>query len=96
VLNLEIPAINRKRSYTAMYKPYKSEFHIRFGKHLKETIKSRGYKISQFAKLSNITYSALYHYIKGHSEPNVKTLIRMCRVLQVSVDDILLFEKKDG
>lgn len=47
----------------------------------------RGLSVERLARASSITRTAVYFYIDGKCRPTHATLLRMCRVLEVSYEE---------
>lgn len=64
-----------------------SEFSIsEFSEILTATIKLRGLTNTEFAEKMGMDITVLSRYVTGHSEPKIGRVIKMAKVLDVSVD----------
>lgn len=57
-----------------------------FGDILKSVMKEIGYNQKTLAIACGLTEAAMSRYINNGREPNLKTLKRLCKVLNVSAD----------
>ena len=53
------------------------------------TRKRRNYTQRQMADFIGVTESCYAHWEQGRNEPSIDFIIRICKVLQVSADEIL-------
>lgn len=65
-----------------------------FGKNLKHLLKSQGYTYSEFAKEFGVKGQAIGKWVKGTSEPNYASLMKIRELLNVSIDDLFLVDMK--
>ena len=59
---------------------------------IKELRVERGLTQAQLAKLIGVTQGAVYFWEKGINEPTAGYLIKLARLFNVSVDELLSFE----
>ena len=64
-----------------------------FNEVLKETRKLRGFTQLQLAGLLNISVTTYGDYERGRTEPDLKCLRKMAKILDVSVDYLLEVER---
>ena len=69
-------------------------FDLQIKENLKKEIEYSGKTKSQIAKEVGIKAPTLSQYISGRAQPTLATLTRLCRVLDISADDILPVNKK--
>ena len=60
---------------------------------LKREIEYSGKKKSEIAKEVGISAPTLSQYLSGRAQPTLATLTRLCKVLEISADDILPIQK---
>lgn len=58
-------------------------------KNLKNEIENSGKKKSEIAQAIGISAPTLSQYLSGRAQPTLATLTKLCRVLDISADDIL-------
>ena len=56
---------------------------------LKEAIEKSGKTQKEIAEKLSVTQSCIAHYVKGDFVPALDTFANLCKVLDVSADDIL-------
>ncbi|WP_251548508.1 helix-turn-helix domain-containing protein [Pumilibacter intestinalis] len=56
---------------------------------LKEAIEKSGKTQKEIAEKLSVTQSCIAHYVKGDIVPALDTFANLCKVLDVSADDIL-------
>ena len=56
---------------------------------LSEAIKQSGMTQKEIAEKLSVTQSCIAHYVKGDIVPALDTFANLCKVLDVSADDIL-------
>lgn len=59
-------------------------------KKLNEMIKERGWSPYRLAKESNMSYTSVFHILKGRNEPTFLTLSKLCDGLGISLADFFL------
>lgn len=58
-------------------------------KKLAETIQNSGIKQSEIAKALNVSQPTVSKYANGYSLPTLKTFVKLCKLLDVSANEIL-------
>ena len=56
---------------------------------IKNEINNSGKKKSDIAKAIGVSAPTLSQYLSGRAQPTLVTLTKLCRVLDISADDIL-------
>jgi transcriptional regulator with XRE-family HTH domain len=64
-------------------------------KTLEELIRANGYSIDNFCKECNLSKSYFYYVRKGIKTPSVDVAMTICRVLKISLKDLLIYIGKD-
>ncbi len=59
---------------------------------LKEAIEKSGKTQKEIAEKLSVTQSCIAHYVKGDIVPALDTFANLCKVLDVSADDILCID----
>lgn len=70
------------------------DINLQITENIKREIEYSGKSKSQIAKEVGIKAPTLSQYISGRAQPTLATLTRLCRVLDISADDILPVNKK--
>lgn len=65
-----------------------------FGENLKRLREEKGLTTRQFADLAEIAYSQVWTIESGKGNPSLTTLLAIARTLNVSLDFLVLQEKK--
>lgn len=60
-----------------------------FSNRLKEIRTDKGFTQNQMAQLLGVSKSCYAGYEQGYREPDFKTLIKLCNILEVSSDFLL-------
>ncbi len=60
-----------------------------FPKNLKKAIKAKGYTQARLAKQANLPLETVSKWVCGRSHPRIDSLVMVCNVLEVSIDDLL-------
>ena len=60
-----------------------------FGKNLRQLRKAKGLTTRQFADLAEIAYSQVWTLESGKGNPSLITLLTICRVLNVTIDELI-------
>jgi len=67
-----------------------SEYRIDlFPKNLKKAIKAKGYTQTRLAKKAKIPFETISAWVTGRSIPRIDSLVMVCNVLEISIDDLL-------
>lgn len=66
-----------------------------FATNLKKAIKDKGFSQRKLADLLNVTQATISYYCTGTLEPNLQTLIKLCRILETTPNDLLDFHEFD-
>lgn len=66
------------------------------GKNIKYLIEQKGISQRNFAKMCDCTESAVSKYIAGERVPCVKVLSKMSKVLETSMENLLLVDISEG
>lgn len=61
--------------------------------YLKEILKNKKMTIKEISKKLNIPYQTFSNYVRNIREPDLETLIKISKFLNVSTDEILLGTK---
>ena len=61
-----------------------------FAKRLRERARQLGLSDAEVARRSGLAERRYGHYVRGKREPDFATLLRICAVLDVAPDDLLL------
>lgn len=67
--------------YTAMCKI--------FGRNLRRAIVANGFTVLGFARALGIHNTILYRYVRGVALPNIYTARHYCKVLKITLDDLV-------
>jgi len=59
---------------------------------LKEAIEKSGKTQKEIAEKLSVTQSCIAHYVKGDIVPALDTFANLCKVIDVSADDILCID----
>ena len=62
---------------------------MNFNENLKETRISKGFTQKSFAQLLGVSKTCYAGYEQGYREPDFKTFIKICKLLDTSADDLL-------
>jgi len=62
---------------------------LQIQKKIAEAIQQSGLTQTEIARRLNISQSNISHYVKGDKMPSLDTFANLCRILDVSSDDIL-------
>ena len=62
---------------------------VQIQKKLAETIQQSGLTQTEIARRLNVSQSNISHYVKGDKMPSLDTFANLCKILDVSSDDIL-------
>lgn len=66
---------------------------VKTGNNIKSLLKARGISVAQLQDIFCFTSTqAIYKWIWGKSLPTVDNLVILARILNVSVEDIIVFE----
>ncbi len=60
-----------------------------FGPRLKRLREQRELSLTELSRLLGIDYMQVYRYEKGLNLPSLETAIRLAKILQVSIDDLV-------
>jgi transcriptional regulator with XRE-family HTH domain len=60
---------------------------------LKEILKEKNLKQLFIAKSMNISNVTINKWATGKSMPSVESLIKLCEILDVSLDDLVIYKK---
>lgn len=60
-----------------------------FSANLKKAIKAKGFSQSRLAKQANLPLETISKWVRGHSNPRIDSLVMVCNVLEISIDDLL-------
>lgn len=63
-----------------------------FGQRIKESRQAAGLTQTQLAKLLSTTQSTIGKYEREELQPNVDTIVKLCRLLDISSDYMLGLE----
>ncbi len=66
---------------------------MEFKDNLRAIRKLRGYTQQELAKQLNYGSSTISNYESGHNQPNIQDLVRMAKILSVSMDCLLGVEE---
>ena len=66
------------------------------GKNIKARCDKAGYEAKDLSILLNVTLSAPYYWFQGKVLPRIDTFIRLCNLLNCSIDDILVLIDVDN
>jgi transcriptional regulator with XRE-family HTH domain len=61
-----------------------------FGKRLRERAKQLDLSDAEVARRAGLAERRYGHYVRGHREPDFRTLMRICAVLDLTPNDLLL------
>ncbi len=64
-----------------------------FGKNLRKLRIAKGFTTRQFADLADIAYSQVWILENGKGDPSLSTLLAICSVLGVSLEELVHQEK---
>ena len=64
------------------------------GKILRERAKTLGLSDSEIARRLGLSQARYHNYVSDTAEPDLGTLVRICRVLGTSPDEVLLFAEE--
>lgn len=67
-----------------------------FNNNLKELRKAKELTQLELAKLLDTTDDSIYSWEKGRSEPDINTLIKICKIFKVSADYLIGIEDECG
>ncbi|MCW9044876.1 MAG: helix-turn-helix transcriptional regulator [Alphaproteobacteria bacterium] len=67
-----------------------------FGKHLRDRARALGMTDADVARQAGLSEPRYGHYVRGAREPNLELLCKISRVLGVSPNDLLGFEKNQS
>lgn len=68
---------------------------ILLGKRIEEIIKEKGFKTREVAHDANMDVENLRKYIKGRQEMKITTMLKIAKSLNVSVEELFNFLKKE-
>ena len=68
---------------------YDQEIAERITKNLRTAIETSGKLKREIAEAAGISNAVITQYISGRSQPSLPTLHKLCRVLDVTPDDII-------
>lgn len=60
-----------------------------FPENLKKAIKAKGFSQSRLAKQANLPLETISKWVRGHSNPRIDSLVMVCNVLEISIDELL-------
>lgn len=60
-----------------------------FPENLKKAIKAKGFSQSRLAKQANLPLETISKWVCGHSNPRIDSLVMVCNVLEISIDELL-------
>lgn len=63
-----------------------------FSKNLKDAILDAHYTQVRFSKETKIPQSSLSRYLRGERIPSIEDVISICKVLDISIDDMINFD----
>ncbi len=67
-----------------------------FGKKIREYREDKNLTQTELAKLLNTTQSTIGKYEREELEPNINTIINLCKIFNVSADYLLGLEDETG
>ena len=62
---------------------------VEIGKRIEQQIKYTGKTAAEIAREMGVNKSVLYNYIRGNSVPGGEMLVKLCKALDCSYEDIL-------
>lgn len=62
---------------------------------LKEILEKRGVKQSQLSKMMGISTVSLSRWSTGKSQPSLETVVRICQILDVKIDELVQIKLKN-
>ncbi|OHC76382.1 MAG: hypothetical protein A3G18_07195 [Rhodospirillales bacterium RIFCSPLOWO2_12_FULL_58_28] len=62
-----------------------------FGKKLKERTRQLNLADAEVARRAGLSERRYGHYVTGRNEPNLRTLVKLCKVLETTPDKLLGF-----
>lgn len=60
-----------------------------FPANLKKAIKAKGFTQSRLAEQANLPLETISKWVRGKSFPRLDSLVLVCNVLEISIDDLL-------
>lgn len=66
----------------------------RTGKHLRELMKEKGLNPSKVARILGLEYQAPYKWVWGKCLPNAEHLVELSELLGVSIEELLIVERR--
>ena len=67
-----------------------------FKKRVKDIMQNKGLKQSDLAKMTGITEATISRYCNGRRTPNIKVLVKIAKILNVSTDYLLGIKDDNG
>lgn len=67
-----------------------------FKKRVKDIMQNKGLKQSDLAKMTGITEATISRYCNGRRTPNIKALVKIAKILNVSTDYLLGIKDDNG
>ena len=56
---------------------------------LKQIIKDKGVRVEGLADVLGINKSTIYRWINGEREPKIDNIMKLCKALGISIEDIM-------
>ena len=60
-----------------------------FPANLKKAIKAKGFSQTKLAKQANLPFETISKWVCGRSHPRIDSLVMVCNVLEISIDELL-------
>lgn len=67
-----------------------------FKKRVKDIMQNKGLKQSDLAKMTEIAEATISRYCNGRRTPNIKALVKIAKILNVSTDYLLGIKDDNG
>lgn len=70
----------------------RTEMSMKIGNRIREFREAKGMERKQMAKEMQLSIIRIYQYENGHNVPHLRTMIAICRVLGISMDQFFTRE----
>lgn len=61
---------------------------MEMSKNLRRALDEQRFSVAQLAELSGVPRKTIYHWLNGQKPRNVEQLLKVCRVLSISVEQL--------